>query len=660
MVAFAAIATIALGFTFIASDTPDRAEGDPGDVEIVYQAISYKLNSTNHKATIIQGQKPYVGDIVIPDSVIYNNIAYAVDGIDDRAFEDYSAMTSIELPDGIITIPDYAFSGCTALKRIKTSAETIGNQAFNNCISLKSFDFTSVTNIEAMAFNGSGLVEVNLNDVVIKDHVFAGSSALKIVNIQNITTISEGTFEYCTGLESVILSGVNEIGTKAFVNCSSLTEITIPSSVTKIGISAFRYCTALSFVDLKPIGSNIEVCAFDTTCALGTKIKTSLSESDVKREANGYTYQTTLYLDSAASFGFNVTYTVGSFTINISDGSMTVTGTGGVTNDIFKNNPTDYTKVITSISLPNGVTTISDEAFKGCTALRTVDMPHNLTSLGSSAFEECKALRSIALPKGITEINDKTFYDCSALSMITLSDETTRIGDESFYDCYSLEAVSLPDSLTEIGKNAFCYCMSMVAVTIPDGVTLGERSFNACYSLRNIVLPSDLKILPEGVFYDVNALSHISLPESLTEIGEGAFGCCHGLLSISIPDKVKTIGSYVFQECLNMESVSIYDSTNLGDEVFSGCSGIKNFTIYVGDKTNTDGGILTKYFSSGTWNLDVGSQVVNHVALRKANSSVSDWGAFTGTVYETAPSDGSTAEDINGVYGGWKMGIGLN
>ncbi len=639
-IAVAAIAVLAICFLMIASEVHEQTEGDPGDVEIVYQAISYRLDSTNHTAIVIKGANSYIGDIVVPDKVTYGGNEYTVKGMEE-SFSSFTALTSVELPAGVTTIPEDAFAGCTALKRIHApGVTTIERAAFSYCSSLKRFDFTNITNIEANAFDSSGLIEAELHETSIKSSAFNNSYALRRVVISNVETIGNEAFYYCASLESVSLSNITKIGETAFGNCTALTEIAIPSSVNKIDHYAFRDCTALSFINLEPASPTIGVCAFDTKCKLGTVVKTELPIASVKIEANFIHYNTNLSVSNSASFGFSDAYSVGDLSITITDGAMSVTGSDTtVANSIFKNGENDYTEVITSIQLHDGVTIIGDEAFKGCKALRAINMPDGLETLGISAFYDCGALRSMVLPEGITVISEKAFMECRALSSITLSEKTTNIGDEAFNLCNGLESVDLPHGLTSIGKSAFYSCQNIVALTIPDSATIDVRSFEHCLSLRDVVLPNDLTIIPEAAFFDTRALSHISLPESLEVIGDSAFAYS-GVINISIPKNVRQLGNWVFQECIDLESVTIHDATVLGENPFSICDTIKNFSIYVGDAAS-DEGILNKYFSSGAWELDVISQSVSHVKLEKADPSKPDWEAFKSTIYNTAPSDGT-------------------
>ena len=113
---------------------------------------------------------------------------------------------------------------------------------------------------------------------------------------------------------------------------------------------------------------------------------------------------------------------------------------------------------LTSITLPNSLTTIERWAFMNCNSLPSITLPDSLTTIGGWAFHLCSSLRSITLPDSVTTIGDGTFRGCTSLRSITLPDSLTTIGDQAFAFCRSLESITLPDSLTTISEDAFVGC----------------------------------------------------------------------------------------------------------------------------------------------------------------------------------------------------------
>ena len=158
--------------------------------------------------------------------------------------------------------------------------------------------------------------------------------------------------------------------------------------------------------------------------------------------------------------------------------------------------------------------------------ITSVSLPDGLTSIGYSAFNGCYSLTSITIPNSVTSIGERAFYNCRFLTSITIPNSVTSIGDNAFYNCWNLTSVTIPNSVTSIRDGAFSGCSSLTSVTIPNSVTsIGERAFYDCFSL-----------------------SSITIPNSVTSIGDYAFEYCRSLTSITIPNSVTSIGDYAFDE----------------------------------------------------------------------------------------------------------------
>ena len=126
---------------------------------------------------------------------------------------------------------------------------------------------------------------------------------------------------------------------------------------------------------------------------------------------------------------------------------------------------------LTSITIPNSVTSIGDYVFSNCSGLTSLTIPGSVKSIGSQAFYGCKGLTSITIPEGVTSIGDYAFYYCSGLTSVTIPNSMTSIGDHAFENCYRLkeiycEAVTPPDSGGEPFYNVET---SKVLLVVPDG-----------------------------------------------------------------------------------------------------------------------------------------------------------------------------------------------
>ena len=126
------------------------------------------------------------------------------------------------------------------------------------------------------------------------------------------------------------------------------------------------------------------------------------------------------------------------------------------------------------------VVEIGTEAFEGCSSLTSITLPDSVTSIGTWAFGHCIILTSITLPDSVTSIGDGAFCGCSSLTSITLPDGMTSIGGGVFKGCSSLTSIALPDSVASIGDCAFKGCSSLTRVTLPPSVKLGRDAFDGC------------------------------------------------------------------------------------------------------------------------------------------------------------------------------------
>lgn len=147
---------------------------------------------------------------------------------------------------------------------------------------------------------------------------------------------------------------------------------------------------------------------------------------------------------------------------------------------------------LAGVTLPPGVTAIGPAAFSGCTGLRRVTIPASVTSIAGWAFLGCSNLAVIALPEGLTSIEWELFKDCTCLTDVTIPESVTAIGDWAFKNCVSLKNVTIPSKVTLIGKEAFAKCGALKSAVVPDGVrTIGEAAFSSCPELC-ITLPPHL------------------------------------------------------------------------------------------------------------------------------------------------------------------------
>lgn len=164
---------------------------------------------------------------------------------------------------------------------------------------------------------------------------------------------------------------------------------------------------------------------------------------------------------------------------------------GGTINDADMSALSTFIKSnsITDVAiLADGVTSIGDNAFNGCTSLTSINLPEGVTSIGESAFYGCISLTNISLPDGVTSIGDNTFAQCALISII-LPEKLTSIGMATFADCGGLTSINLPKGVTSIEDGAFCGCTSLISISLPDKLaSIGMEAFGYCSNLEEISL----------------------------------------------------------------------------------------------------------------------------------------------------------------------------
>lgn len=208
------------------------------------------------------------------------------------------------------------------------------------------------------------------------------------------------------------------------------------------------------------------------------------------------------------------------WTLDSEDSVLVISGRG----DMSGRDWYERRDLIKSVSFPNGLTSVQNDAFLYCENLRTVILPDSVTSIGSRSFAYCFSLTQCDLGQGIREIGENAFANDSALVSLNIPTAVTTLPLSMCINCVSLQSVTLPDGLKQIGSFAFERCSSLPEVHIPDSVTLiDEMAFEWCTALTTISLPDEVRVIKQAAFRGCSALQQIRFGKKIAMIESNAF-----------------------------------------------------------------------------------------------------------------------------------------
>lgn len=331
-------------------------------------------------------------------------------------------------------------------------------------------------------------------------------------------------------LKRARIANIENITQCAFWNCYSLTNISLSNIIAIIGMQAFTQCGALTSV---VIPKHVEELSLDVFTGCTGLIDVVLSKGII------------------ASIGFKGCKSLTSVVI---PDSVTSIGEYAFA----------YCNSLKHIIIPDSVTFINGYAFEECFSLASITLPDSVARL-YSGFTSCSSLASITLPKSVAYMATMNgFNGCSALRSITIPDGTTKIDSNAFDSCSALTSITLPESITSIEGYAFRACYSLTNITIPNGVTrIGSYAFSSCTGLTNITLPNNITTINEYTFANCSGLVSITIPEGVTEVAKYAFSKCYSLANVTFPSSIKTIGESAFQTCTSLMKCDFSQHTSV-------------------------------------------------------------------------------------------------
>ena len=431
-------------------------------------------------------------------------IPSGITAIGDYAFEDCKKITELVIPNHVTEIGAYAFRNNDKVTKITFQGGAIidldiGMYAFYACDELTTIVYEAGSRVATLG-----------------KYAFGYNRKLEKIDLPaSLREVGDQAYYYCSAATSVVFEENGQeisFGSKVFQNCTGLTEINLPANVVDFEMSVFDGCTNIRsiFVD-----DNNQKFA-DIDGVLFTKDLSEIIFYSSGRTEKTYVLPTETTIIGAAAFQEN--------------------------------------KYLKSITIPNRVVEIKDNAFYECTSLDSVTIEEGETvlKLGKNVFGYT-AVTDVTLPNRVKAIPYGLFYYCEELEKVTASSTITAIGERAFYYS-SISEFAIPETVTEIGANAF-YRTNLKEAKLSKNVKkVGDYAF-AYTALTKGIIPSDVEEFGEYVYYYCELLTEVTIENGVKTIPSSSFSYT-AIKSVVIPNSVEILGSNAFNLCAELETVT--------------------------------------------------------------------------------------------------------
>ena len=546
---------------------------------------NYAFSKSGLVEVVLPQKLTKLGGTATTTSVTVTNLSYT--------FSECPNLTKVTFTgDSLSIIPKYVFTKTPNLREVNLtkSITTIGSYAFNES-GVSKMDLSDVNTLNTYSFYKCG----NLEDVVlgsslveIPSSCFYDCSLLSKVNIPaSLTTIGSSAFRG-TALKSVDLSNVSSLGTYSFYNCSSLEEVKLSDTLTTLPADIFANCQSLTKINLPINLISIDNYALSNTGITSIKLGedlVSIGKCSFEKCINLKDIDVTecKSLNSLGELAFNGCSLLSDFQI---PNSVTT-----LNNFVFQ----DCVGLTGKITIPKNVTSIAKNPFAGCLNVTGVEIDSNNVNFKSDStyalytlddeliYYPATATGTITIPSNIVVLPN-AFERCDNITKLVLSEGIEEVGNTAFGYMYGLEEIVLPSTLTTIHSNAFKQDLKLTNIVLPDGLTtLDTYAFAEC-GIETLDIPSGVTNISNSCFSKCTNLKTVNLG-NVTNIAAYAFEYCTALEEIVIPNTVTTIGSYAFRYS-GIKKVNIPASIeDLSGYIFSGCESLSDINIEEGVQT---------------------------------------------------------------------------
>lgn len=475
--------------------------------------------------------------------------------IGDASFSGCNKLTELIIPNNITKIADNAFSQSSVTKvTVRENVKYIGQGAFRECGNL-----TSVSLPNGIEYIG--------------DSAFSLCNSLEKTTFDNAYYLGNATNPHLylvektdKAIESInIHEDTKIIGAQAFALCKNLTTVTIPKNVKHIGINAFRECNGLTEIIVSP--ENRAYSAPNKTAVIETATSTLI----IGLKNAVIPVEVTSIGDYAFCRSEITSLTIPEGITSIGEGAFL------------------YCVKLESISMPDSLTKIGYAAFSNCSRLTTVTFSNNLQYISDMSFKACDLLTTINIPDSVSYIGNIAFTECKALENVSIGSGVIVIGEDAFRGCIALSSITIPDNVKSIKMQSFFDCKAVTSITIGKGVVFMENpSFGSCINATTLTVDADNKvydsrencnaIIETATNTLISGIKTAIVPDSVTAIGDYAFNRCAGLENVTLNDNITSIGSYAFYMCSSLTEIIIPESVvTIGKEAFRHSPLIKIF-----------------------------------------------------------------------------------